>query len=161
MGNNSTKILFVCLGNICRSPMAEGIFTHLVNSKELQRNYFIDSAGTSAHHIGEKADSRMCRTALSKGIELTSRSRKVIASDFDDFDFIIAMDESNYSDLLALALKNGKPTARLSYMREYDTSQTDMNVPDPYYGGDNGFEEVFNILSVSCMNLLLYLEKQK
>lgn len=152
------KVLFVCLGNICRSPMGEGMFKSLIEGKGLNNKYLIDSAGTSANHIGEKADSRMRETALQHNIELTSRARQVLAEDFDIFDIIIVMDESNFRNLEIIANQNNKDSSKIRLMREFDNQPEDMNVPDPYYGGQKGFENVYQIIKRSCNNLLDYLE---
>lgn len=157
---NMKKILFVCLGNICRSPMGEGMFQHLVDEKGLSNDYSIDSAGTSAYHVGELADERMRQTASSHGLELKSRARQAIASDFDNFDIIIAMDESNYKNLENLAISNGKTAKNLKLMRDFDSIQDDMNVPDPYYGGQDGFENVYQMMYRCCNSLLDNLERE-
>ena len=154
------KVLFVCLGNICRSPMGEGMLKSIVESKGLINNYLIDSAGTSANHIGEKADSRMREVAFLHNIDLTSRSRQVVAEDFDIFDIIIAMDKYNFRNLEILANQNGKDISKIKLMREFDIQPEDMNVPDPYYGGQKGFENVYKIISRSCSNLFDYLESE-
>ena len=154
------KVLFVCLGNICRSPMGEGALKYLVKKRGISNRYRIDSAGTSAHHVGEKTDQRMRETSLKHGIELTSKSQQVTIDDFDNFDLILAMDKDNYQNLENLAFKHGKSTSNLKLMREFDSIPEDMNVPDPYYGGDVGFENVYQIVLRSCENLLDYLEKK-
>lgn len=154
------KVLFVCLGNICRSPMGEGMLKSLVESKDLINNYLIDSAGTSAHHIGEKADSRMREVTFSHNIDLTSRSRQVVTEDFDIFNIIIAMDKSNFRNLEIHANQNGKDISKIKLMREFDNQPEDMNVPDLYYGGQKGFENVYQIINRSCSNLFDYLESE-
>ena len=138
--------------------MADGMMNFLVQEAGLQSQYKIDSAGTSAYHEGERADPRMRKTAESHGVTLESRARQVVASDFDDFDVVLAMDESNYDNLSKLALDNGKDISKLRLMREFDTFSDNKNVPDPYYGGDAGFEEVYSIVERSCKELLKQLE---
>ena len=151
---SKTSVLFVCLGNICRSPAAEGVFTHLVNSQNLASEFTIDSAGTCDHHIGERADKRMREAASKRGIELTSRGRQFVKEDFKKFDHIIVMDNSNLEDVLSLTgsvedkKKVSKLTDNLTRFTEYD------HIPDPYYGGQDGFELVLDLLENSCSNLL-------
>ena len=142
------KLLFVCLGNICRSPMAEGAMKDIIEKKDKKNNFFIDSAGTSAYHIGEFADERMRETALFHEIRLTSKARQVVVDDFYEYDYIIAMDQANLKDLKKIAPQEG--TAQLVLMRDYDLEATFKDVPDPYYGGLDGFEEVFQIVYRSC-----------
>ncbi len=147
-----TKVLFVCLGNICRSPLGEGVFSHLVDSKGLSESFDIDSAGTSAYHIGERADRRMRSVAESHGVELNSLGRQVNKADFDQFDYIIAMDSNNFDDLLANCPVDKQ--YKITMMRDYDDNPGDGNVPDPYYGGIDGFEEVYSIVYRSSEELL-------
>lgn len=149
---NPYKICFVCLGNICRSPTAEGVFQHLVNEENLQSFFYIDSAGTSAWHIGERANSKSRQVASSKGVELLSRARLFEADDLDEFDLIVAMDEENYQNLIELADDN--QLERIKKMREFDPQPGDGNVPDPYYGGLDGFEKVYQIIYRSSRQLL-------
>ena len=151
------SILFVCLGNICRSPMAEGVFVSLVETRGVSAQFHIDSAGTSAYHAGEKPDKRMRLTAKDNGLSLEhQRSRQVELSDYDDFDYIIAMDRSNLANL-----EYQKPPqckAKLVLMRSFDPHPEDGNVPDPYFGGDEGFRNVYEILVRSATNLLDQLQ---
>ncbi len=139
------KILFVCLGNICRSPAAEGVFLSIIEKKSQSQNFLIDSAGTSAHHVGEKADSRMIEHAKRRGIELLSRSRKLVYEDFEKFDYILAMDDSNYNNILRLD-DSGKFHKKVFKMMSFCHSFEESEVPDPYYGGAAGFEKVLDIL---------------
>ncbi|MCC5913408.1 MAG: low molecular weight phosphotyrosine protein phosphatase [Balneolaceae bacterium] len=147
------KIVFVCLGNICRSPTAEGIMQHLVNERGLQSYFYIDSAGTSAYHIGEPANSKSQQTANRHGVKLHSRARRFEAADLEEFDLIFAMDHENYSNIKELD-KNGKYTDKVLMMRKFDPQPDDKNVPDPYYGGMDGFEHVYEVLRRSCEKLL-------
>lgn len=151
-----TSVLFVCLGNICRSPTAEGVMRHLVAEAGLQDQVEIDSAGTGDWHIGHAADARSAEAAAKRGIELTSRARQVTPEDLDRFDHVVAMDRSNLSDLRAMA---GTPEqeAKLSLLREFDpdsVAAADLEVPDPYYGGAQGFERVLDVVEAGCRGLL-------
>lgn len=148
-----TKVLFVCMGNICRSPTAEGVFRHLVESRNLDDQIFVDSAGTHAYHIGEQPDRRSQQVALQRGIDMSSqRGRKVKETDFDDFDYVLAMDQSNYNDLKHLASPAGRKKLHLFMDFAQDWSETE--VPDPYYGGSDGFERVFDMVEAASEGLL-------
>ncbi len=151
------NVCFVCLGNICRSPTAEGIFQHLVNERKLSPYFFIDSAGTSAYHIDEPANSKSQWTADQHGIKLHSRARRFEATDLDEFDLILAMDQENLRNLRKLS-RNGQHTEKIKLIRNFDPQPEDGEVPDPYYGGMNGFQNVFNVLKRSCESLLDELE---
>ncbi|WP_109832862.1 low molecular weight protein-tyrosine-phosphatase [Reichenbachiella versicolor] len=149
------KILFVCLGNICRSPLAEAIFSH----KTQGLNYSCDSAGTAAYHIGKQPDHRSIQVAEENGIPISHRARQFQAEDFEDFDFVIAMDRSNYSNMKALV--NYEPK-NLYYMRDFDPEANgDLDVPDPYYGGIDGFNLIFQMMSRSIDNLIAHLDSEK
>lgn len=147
------KVLFVCMGNICRSPTAEGVFRHLVESRHLSEQIFIDSAGTHAYHIGEQPDRRSQKTALERGIDMSSqRARKVKEADFDDFDYVLAMDGANYEDLRRLASPAGGKKLHLFMSFAKDWAETE--VPDPYYGGGKGFDLVFDMVESAAKGLL-------
>ncbi len=148
------KVLFVCLGNICRSPLAEGIFKQRVKEAGLEDKIFIDSAGTSGWHIDEPPDPRSIDVALENGIELDSYGRKAINADFETFDYIIAMDKNNYADLKSLPGSNGAGAAQLFLMRDFDDVGTGEDVSDPYFGGEDGFTYVFELLDRSSKRLL-------
>jgi protein-tyrosine phosphatase len=159
------KVLFVCLGNICRSPMAEGIFQHLVEERGLQSKISCDSAGTSGFHAGEQADERMFSTAEAHHISLTHLSRKLVMDDYAAFNYIISMDDPNLDIILALQKKATQAgihaTPKILMMRSFDPEAgEDTDVPDPYYGGMNGFEEVYEILVRANENFLDFLEEQ-
>ena len=160
MENSKKKILFVCLGNICRSPSAEAVFKHLVEKKGESNRFFIDSAGTSAWHAGEKADARMRRHAKKRNIELTSISRQFIPEDFDRFDYIMAMDRENMEDLKRLA-RNKKDLEKLYMMTDFSQKFNYDEIPDPYYGGDEGFELVLDLLEDAGKGLYDYLKSPK
>ena len=140
------RILMVCLGNICRSPLAEGI----LRSKIISDTVIVDSAGTSGFHQGELPDSRSIAVARLNGIDITNqRSRKFLVEDFDNFDLIYAMDQSNYYNILDLARNNEDESKVRMILNESHPNQN-LNVPDPYYGGDKGFDNVFRMLDEAC-----------
>lgn len=145
------KILFVCLGNICRSPSAEAVMKKMAADRGVE--LFIDSAGTIAAHAGESADARMQTHAVKRGYDLTSISRQVVAEDFEDFDMIIGMDASNLSDLADRA-SSPSELGKISNMTDYCTRFDYKSVPDPYYGGSAGFELVLDLLEDACDGLL-------
>lgn len=147
------KVLFVCLGNICRSPSAEGVFTHIVDKSNLTDQFTIDSAGTAAYHTGERADHRMRKHALNRGIELTSRARQIDKSDLEEFDYILCMDRSNFRNVSALD-SDKRYADKIKMMTDYAKELSYNEVPDPYYGGPQGFELVLDILEDSCEGLL-------
>jgi protein-tyrosine phosphatase len=151
------KILFVCLGNICRSPAAEGIFTQKAINAGL--NLTIDSAGTSAWHEGQKADIRMRQTAKARGYELTSLARRVKNTDFDNFDYLIAMDDQNYDDLRQQATST-EQLEKILRMRDFFSREDIDHVPDPYFGGSEGFELVIDLLEEASENLINFIKKQ-
>lgn len=153
---NHYKICFVCLGNICRSPTAEGIFQHLVNERNLQPYFEVDSAGTSAYHVGETANSKSQRTANKHGITLRSKARQFERFDLEYFHLILAMDNENMQNILQIADDQHKH--KIGKMRDFDPQPGDGEVPDPYYGGPEGFENVFQIVKRSCITLLDELE---
>jgi protein-tyrosine phosphatase len=148
-----TRVLFVCLGNICRSPVAENVFRHLVEEAGLEDRFEVDSAGTGSWHVGEPPDRRSAAVAVARGFELRGRARQVTPDDLETFDYVLAMDRENLRDLEHLA-RSGKATARIELLRAYDPTPDAEDVPDPYYGGPAGFENVFDIVSRSCRNLL-------
>ncbi len=161
MNQNKVSVLFVCMGNICRSPTAEGVFRHTVKQQNLQDRIHIDSAGTHAYHIGEQPDSRSQTTARSKGIDLsTQTARKAIAEDFVNFDYIIAMDRSNLENLKEIRSRStteGK--ANLHLFMEFASAWENNDVPDPYYGGENGFTQVFDMVQSASEELLDHIVK--
>jgi protein-tyrosine phosphatase len=152
----TTRILFVCLGNICRSPAAEAIFEKIAEKSQLPVE--VDSAGTSAWHAGEKADARMRRHAKERGYNITSTSRKFIVSDFDDFDMIIAMDENNYYDLKSMAPTTDH-VGKIYRMSDFFNHSGYDYIPDPYYGGDAGFELVIDLLEKGSKGLIEHMRK--
>ena len=151
------KVLFVCLGNICRSPMAETIMNHLVNENDKESFITCDSAGIIGIHAGEQADFRMRRHAFMRGYKITHLSRQIRMSDFDEYDLIISMDESVHDSLNEKA-----PTIehmnKIVRMTDYCSHISTDHVPDPYYGGEQGFENVIDILEDACMGLLMKIK---
>ena len=153
------KVLFVCMGNICRSPTAQGVFEKLVSEHELADRIVIDSAGTHAYHIGETPDARATQAALRRGIDLsTQRARRVVAADFDEFDYVLAMDSSNYADLSELSI--GEQGGKLRLFLEFAAVPGMIDVPDPYYGGATGFERVLDLIEEGSIGLLEALRRQ-
>jgi protein-tyrosine phosphatase len=150
------RILFVCLGNICRSPTAEGVMRALVTEAELQDEIELDSAGTGAWHIKEPPDARATEAARARGIVLEGAARQVRATDFEDFDLILAMDGSNLHALRQLA-PDGRAREKVRLLREFDPASTDLDdldVPDPYYDSQRGFEIVLDQVQAACAGLL-------
>ena len=147
------KLLFVCLGNICRSPSAENIMNYLVEEAGLSQEIQCDSAGTSGYHIGEPPDRRMQQAALDQGIKLLGSSRRFEPSDFEAFDLILAMDRANYRDLQRQD-STGQYRDKIKMMCDYCTEFSDTEVPDPYYGGPSGFKYVIDLLKDACGGLL-------
>lgn len=149
------KILFVCLGNICRSPLAEGVFQHLVDEAGRGAEFEIDSCGTGGWHAGQLADPRSRAVAQQHGLTLTHRARQFERGDFENFDLILAMDRDNKSDLTSFSNLKPEHAAKVKLLREYDPqAKGDLDVPDPYYGGPEGFENVYQMVERSSRKLL-------
>ncbi len=147
------KVLFVCMGNICRSPTAEGMFRHQLRLRDLHERVWVDSAGTHAYHVGSPPDPRARRAALGRGIDLgDQRARQVQAEDFEAFDYILAMDEDNLAHLESLCPSEHR--AKLSLLLSYAPHLGIREVPDPYYGGNAGFERVLDMIEAACEGLL-------
>ena len=134
--------------------MAEGMFRHHLDNTEIGDKIEVDSAGTGGWHTGQSADQRMSQVAINKGVELTSRARKVTSRDFEYFDYLVAMDHLNFSDLLELC--PDQFIHKVLLMRDFDDQGTEKDVPDPYYGGDQGFEDVYQILNRSTLKFLTF-----
>lgn len=151
------KILFVCLGNICRSPMGETIFQKMAEDAEVAHKLKIDSAGTANYHEGKLADERMRKHAKDRGYQITSIARQITRDDFENFDMIVAMDTSNYENMKRICPPEDlyKIVKLVDYCKKYDLD----GVPDPYYGGAEGFVQVIDILEDGCENLLMKVKK--
>ncbi len=146
------SVLFVCLGNICRSPLGEGILRHLAEERGVAEQLRVDSAGTSAHHVGEPPDRRSVAVAARHGIDLSrQRSRKVVRQDLHDFTLVLAMDRSNFADLARL---EADPEAQVSLMMSFAGESYARDVPDPYYGSGDGFQVVYEMLVEACNGVL-------
>lgn len=145
------SILFVCMGNICRSPAAEGVFRKLVSDAGRVDEFEIDSAGTISYHTGDPADRRMRAAAGRRGYQLESIARRIREDDFERFDLIVTMDDENFHTVRAM---DPGARARVVRMCDYVSDRRFSEVPDPYYGGDSGFEQVLDILEDACANLL-------
>ena len=152
------KVLFVCMGNICRSPTAHGVFQAMVDEHDLSDRILVDSAGTHSYHIGSPPDIRSQDTAQSRGVDLSGlRARQFGSDDFLDFDFLLAMDHSNLSDMSSIRPDNAR--ARLDLMLDYSEKFKQKEVPDPYFG-NGGFELVFDLINDASAGLLRYIRQQ-
>ena len=153
---HKSSVLFVCMGNICRSPTAEGVFRHVVEA-DGELNVLVDSAGTHAYHVGEPPDPRAQRAALDRGVDLGRlRARRVRSRDFFDFTHILAMDQQNLR--LLQEMQPGRGGAELRLFLEFAEDQGSLEVPDPYYGGRNGFERVLDLVEDASYGLLAHLK---
>lgn len=156
-----TRLLFVCLGNICRSPSAENIMNHLIKQQQLTDRIVCDSAGTSSYHIGSEPNPRMAAAAQKKGITLEGSARQFTKADFQNFDVILAMDRSNYQDILSVADADSEALGaqqKVKLMCDFCRNHDDREVPDPYYGGEAGFDYVIELLTDACGGLLEAVE---
>jgi protein-tyrosine phosphatase len=154
-----TRILFVCMGNICRSPTAEGVMRRLLASEGLDDRIEIDSAGIGDWHAGDPPDARATEAARRRGVTLDGAARQILPGDFGAFDMIVAMDRSNVRELLAVA-PDEEAAEKVRLLREFDPASAgapDLDVPDPYYGGDRGFETVLDMVEAACRGLLAEL----
>jgi protein-tyrosine phosphatase len=145
-----TAILFVCMGNLCRSPLAEGVFRHKAAERGVSNRFHIESAGTGGWHAGEPPDHRVREVATRNGVTLDGTARQITRHDFKRFDHILCMDEDNREDLLAM----GVPREKLRLLLECDRNASMHEVPDPYYGGTDGFELVYRLVDAACDALL-------
>ncbi|MFO7823207.1 MAG: low molecular weight protein-tyrosine-phosphatase [Cyclobacterium sp.] len=154
------RVLFICLGNICRSPLAEALFIHKISHKSYKDLITADSCGTSDYHIGELPDERALACAKKNGIFMEHRGRQLHRTDFRDFDYLVAMDHSNLENIKKLSMQVKLAPKNLHLMREFQQDAEFPEVPDPYYGGEEGFQKVFEILDESLDGLILELESR-
>ena len=152
MAQQPTSLLFVCLGNICRSPAAEGVFLHLIALQGLEHAFQVDSAGTGDWHVGRPADARMRSAAARRGIVLPSRARQITADDLGRFDHVLTMDRQNLTAVQGLAGPGA--SAQITPLTRYCRRHSIEEVPDPYYGGEEGFDRVLDLLEDACSGLL-------
>lgn len=154
------KVLFVCLGNICRSPTAEGVFKTMVESQGLKDRIKCDSAGTSGHHEGAAADARSRNHAQMRGYDLTSLSRPLNKNDFFEFDLIVTMDDDNYEKVVSVGTELDVNLEKVKKFTSFCVIHNIAEVPDPYYRGHDGFEHVLDIIEDGCSNLLLEIKNK-
>ena len=156
---STVRLCFVCMGNICRSPMAAGIMRSLLRGAQLSDKVSVDSAGIGTYHTGEKPDRRAREAALARGVKLEGRARRFTADDFERFDYVLAMDLDNRDDLLELPPDAGA-RRKVHLLRSFDAdAPPDAEVPDPYYGGSKGFEKVFDMCEKACEGLIAELRR--
>jgi len=155
------KVLFVCLGNICRSPLAEAIFKSLVKEQGLGHKIYCESSGTSDYHIGSCPDSRTLRNAEKNNILIEHFAQQLASSDLEKYDYLIAMDKKNKANIIKLSSGKDAINKKVYLMREFETNDfLDKDVPDPYFGGEDGFQQVHDILFRTCFNLLEFLKEK-
>jgi protein-tyrosine phosphatase len=157
------RILFVCLGNICRSPTAEGVMRHMLRERRLDDDVDVESAGTGSWHIGHPPDERATAAAGRRGVALESRAQRFAVEHFDDFDLILAMDRQNLADIRSLA-PHADAEGKVALLREFDPEAVaagDLEVPDPYYGGDQGFEDVLDMVERACEGLIGEIDRAR
>jgi len=156
----AVSVCFVCLGNICRSPTAEGVMKHLMTRHGLSEHVHVESAGTAGYHVGDLPDRRSRLAARARGVALESRARQFTQADFGRFDYVLAMDEANREHLTALA-PDAAARAKIRLFRAFDPSAApDAPVPDPYHGGPDGFELVLDLCEAACLGLIEHLRRE-
>lgn len=153
------RVCFVCLGNICRSPSAEGVMRSLLDEKKLTDSVHVESAGTSAWHVGERPDSRSRAAASTRGIVVDGKAQHFQAKDFERFDYVLVMDAANRADVLALAANEGD-AAKVHLFLDFNAEHQGQDVPDPYYGGANGFEHVLDLCESACAGFIDHLSER-
>ncbi|MDQ3535514.1 MAG: low molecular weight phosphotyrosine protein phosphatase [Bacteroidota bacterium] len=155
------KILFVCLGNICRSPLAEAIFKNLLQKRGLEKKVYCESAGTSDYHIGSCPDHRTLENSRKNNIPIEHFAQQFSVSDFEKYDYIVAMDDSNKENILQLDKSGVKYIDKVYLLRDFDGEDSmDKNIPDPYFGGEEGFQQVYEMLNKSCIAFLDFLQSK-
>lgn len=160
MSKDPVRICFVCLGNICRSPTAEGVMRHLIRKEGLEDRFELDSAGTGSWHVGNPPDERASQTARSRGFPLEGAARQFEPRDFGRFDLVVAMDASNRKNLERMA-PDADARGKIVLLRDFDSaSPKGSEVPDPYYGGPEGFENVFDVVEAACRGLLQHVRER-
>ena len=156
------SVLFVCLGNICRSPAAEAIFQSLINDKGISNQFIVDSAGTGNWHVGKKADSRMRFAAKQRNINITSIARQIREADFLEFQYVLVMDNSNFNNVVDFKNRvKGSEFAKILKIQDFSSIFMEKEVPDPYFGGDDGFDHVLDILEDSVCSFLDNITQSK
>jgi len=161
--SEQTGVLFVCLGNICRSPLAEAVFRDLAERDGVAGRFVIESAGTSNYHIGEQPDSRTVETAARRGVRMSHEARQITAEDLDRFDYVVAMDAGNFGRIRKLA-GGAERRSELRFLRSFDASAAavdDLEVPDPYFGGADGFDDVHDMVERACRGLLDHIMTER
>ena len=154
------RVLFICMGNICRSPVAEGVFRRMLEGVGLSEKIDVDSAGTHAYHIGAPPDTRSQATALRRGVDLRQlRARRVTVADFAEFDYLLAMDRDNFENLLELCPDSSLHN-RVRLLMDFAPHLPEREVPDPYYGGPSGFDRVMDLIEEAAQGLLLHIREQ-
>ncbi len=151
------KVLFVCLGNICRSPVAEAIFNKRIKEAQLVHRFLADSAGTSAYHLGDPPDQRSVSNALGNGVKVSHSARQVVREDFSEFDYILAMDRDNLQHIQLMAQIQEVSHNGIFLIRSFQSNAQGLEVPDPYYGGKHGFQKVFDVLDDCNQRFIEYL----
>lgn len=155
-----TKILFVCLGNICRSPLAEAIFNHKIKERGLENQVEVNSCGTANYHVGDTPDPRTIKNALKNGVAIDHLGKQLSERDLAHYDFILAMDKSNHTNIFKLT-DASKHAHKIKLMRSFDLEPNGEEVPDPYYGNESDFQNVFDILNHSMDSFITYLQREK
>lgn len=154
-----TRVLFICLGNICRSPLAEALFGQLLNERGLENQIQCDSAGTGDWHVGEPPDPRTLAVAQQYQVPIEHRGRQFVPADFAAYDYIIVMDASNRQNVLR-QLPADTQSDHVFLMRQFDDEPNEQDVPDPYWSGERGFDDMYHLLRRCCVNLLAYIEER-